>query len=135
LTPSHLYEVLLRAAVELWWAAQPACVSGGRQVVLQVAWCHINFHRFSLLDFIVLMWLVRPRVTAFLLLFRHPTHINITYFYIKVLINKHFLLTERDSRLAHYFALFWGFGLRLDYLATSGAKFDVIFLLGDTDFL
>jgi len=44
-------------------------------------------------------------------------------------------LTERDSRLAHYFALLWGLGLLLEYLASSGAKFDVIFLLGDPDFL
>ena len=47
-------------------------------------------------------------------------------------------LTEQDSRLAHYFALFRGLGLsglRLGYVATSGATFDVIFLLGDPDFL
>jgi len=47
------------------------------------------------------------------------------------LINKFFnnklhRLTERDSRLAHYFALLWGLGPRLGYLATSGAKSDVI---------
>jgi len=45
--------------------------------------------------------------------------------------NKLHRLTERDSRLAHYFALFWGLGLRLDYLATSDAKSDVIFLIGE----
>jgi len=28
-------------------------------------------------------------------------------------------LTEQDSRLTHYFALFWGLGLCLGYLATS----------------
>ena len=44
------------------------------------------------------------------------------------------LLTQRHNRLAHYFALFWGWGLLLGYLATSGAKSDVIFLLGDPDF-
>jgi len=36
-------------------------------------------------------------------------------------------LTERDSRLAHYFALFWGLRLRFGYLATSAAKSDCIF--------
>jgi len=41
----------------------------------------------------------------------------------------------RQYRLAHYFALFWGLGLRLGYLATSSAKSDVIFLLGEPDFL
>jgi len=49
--------------------------------------------------------------------------------------NKLHRLAERDSRLAHYLALFWGLGLRLGYLATSGAKSDVIFLVGDPDFL
>jgi len=44
-------------------------------------------------------------------------------------------LTERDSRLAHYFALFWGLGLRLGYLAISDAKSDIIFLLSDPDLL
>jgi len=46
-------------------------------------------------------------------------------------------LTERDNyRLAHYFWLFYAIlGLLLGYLATSGAKSDVIFLLGDPDFL
>jgi len=44
-------------------------------------------------------------------------------------LNKLHRITERDSRLAHYFALFWGLGLRLDYLA------DVILLLSDPDFL
>jgi len=44
-------------------------------------------------------------------------------------------LTERDSRLAHFFALFLGLGLRLGYIATSNAKSDVIFVLGDPDFL
>jgi len=48
--------------------------------------------------------------------------------------NKLHRLTERDTRLAHYFALFRGLGLRLSYLATSGAKSYVIFLLGDPDF-
>jgi len=33
-------------------------------------------------------------------------------------INKLHRLTERDSMLAHYFALFWGLG----YLATFGVK-------------
>jgi len=45
------------------------------------------------------------------------------------------LLTEQDNRLAHYFALFWGLGLLLGHLATSGAKYDVTFLLGDHNFL
>jgi len=31
-------------------------------------------------------------------------------------------LTERESRLTHYFVLFWGLGLLFGYLATSGAK-------------
>ena len=44
-------------------------------------------------------------------------------------------LTERDNRLAHYFALFWSLGLRLGYLTTFGAKSDVIFLLSDPDLL
>jgi len=44
-------------------------------------------------------------------------------------------LTERDSRLERYFPLFGGLGLRLGYLATSGAKSDAIFSLGDPDFL
>jgi len=44
-------------------------------------------------------------------------------------------LTERENRLAHYFALFWGLGLLLGYLATSGAKSDVIFVFGDPNFL
>jgi len=39
------------------------------------------------------------------------------------------------NEVAHYFALFGGFGLLLGYLATSSAKSDVIFLLGDPDFL
>ena len=52
-----------------------------------------------------------------------------------IVSNKLHRLTERDSRLAHYFALLWGLGLRLGYLATSRAKYDVIFLLGDPDFL
>jgi len=43
-------------------------------------------------------------------------------------------LTEQDCRLTHYFALLWGLGLRLGYLATSGAKSDIIFMLGDPDF-
>jgi len=42
---------------------------------------------------------------------------------------------ERGSRLAHYFALFWGLGYFWGYLATSSPKYDVIFLLGDPDFL
>ena len=49
--------------------------------------------------------------------------------------NKLHCLTERDSRLANYFAVPWGMGLILGYLAISGAKSDVIFLLGDADFL
>jgi len=44
-------------------------------------------------------------------------------------------LPERDNRLAHYFALFGALRLLLGYLATSGAKSDGIFLLGDPDFL
>ena len=40
----------------------------------------------------------------------------------KSYLNKLHRLTERDSRLAHYFALFWGLGLRLGYTATSGTK-------------
>jgi len=41
--------------------------------------------------------------------------------------NKLHRLTERDSRLAHYFVLFWGLRLLslLGYLSTSGGKFDV----------
>jgi len=48
--------------------------------------------------------------------------------------NKLHHLTERDSRLAHYFELFWGLRLLLQYLASSSTKSDVIFLLGDLDF-
>jgi len=44
-------------------------------------------------------------------------------------------LTEWDTRLAHYFGPFGGLGLLLGYLATSGAKFDVKFLLGGLNFL
>jgi len=39
--------------------------------------------------------------------------------------NKLHRLTERDSRLAHYFALFGGLEASLGYFATSGAKSDV----------
>jgi len=42
---------------------------------------------------------------------------------------------EGDNRLAHYFGLFSGLGPILGYLATSDAKSDVIFMLGDPDFL
>jgi len=49
--------------------------------------------------------------------------------------NKLHRLTEQDNSLAHYFALFGDLGLLLEYLATSGAKSDVIFLLDDPDFL
>ena len=48
-------------------------------------------------------------------------------------INTLHRLTERESRLAHYFAAFGGLGLRFGYLATSSAKSDVRFLLGDPD--
>jgi len=48
-------------------------------------------------------------------------------------INKLHRLTERDSRLAHYFALLWGWGLLLGYF--SGAKSDIIFLLSNPDYL
>jgi len=44
----------------------------------------------------------------------------------------------RQYRVAHYFALFsvfWSLGLRFGYLASSDAISDVIFLLGDADFL
>jgi len=44
-------------------------------------------------------------------------------------------IAERDNRLAHYLALFWGFGLLLGYLAISGAKSDGIFFVGKSDFL
>jgi len=51
-------------------------------------------------------------------------------------------LTERNNRLAQslsyqdpHFGLFSGLGLLLGYLATSGAKPDVIFLLSDPNFL
>jgi len=50
-------------------------------------------------------------------------------------VNKLHRLTEGNSSLADYFALFWDLGLLLGYLATSGAKSDVIFLHGDPDFL
>jgi len=53
----------------------------------------------------------------------------------KIPQNKLHRLTERDSRLAHYFALFGGLELRLGCLTTSGAKSDVMFLLSDPDFL
>jgi len=44
-------------------------------------------------------------------------------------------LTEWDNRFTHYFALFGGLELCLGYLATYGAKSDVIFLISDPDFL
>ena len=44
-------------------------------------------------------------------------------------------VTQRDNRLAHHFGLLSGLGLLMGYLATSSAKSDVIFLLGDPDFL
>ena len=43
--------------------------------------------------------------------------------------NKLHRLTEWDSRLAHYFAVLGVWGYILGYLATSGIKSDVIFLL------
>jgi len=50
-------------------------------------------------------------------------------------------LAERNNKLAHslsyrdpHFGLVWSLELLLGYLATSGAKSDVIFLLGDPDF-
>ena len=44
-------------------------------------------------------------------------------------------LREQDNRLTHYVRLFGGLGLFLEYLATSDARFDVIFLLGNPNFL
>jgi len=53
-----------------------------------------------------------------------------TSFVIHHLNNQLHRLTERDSiLLAHYFGV-WGY-----FWATSGAKSDVVFLLGDPDFL
>jgi len=49
--------------------------------------------------------------------------------------NKLHRLSERDSRLAHHFGPFCGLWLLLWYLATSSAKSDAVFLLGDADFL
>jgi len=43
-------------------------------------------------------------------------------------------LTERDNRFGHFWDIL-GLGLLLGILATSGAKSDVTFLLGDPDFL
>ena len=43
-------------------------------------------------------------------------------------------LAERNNRLSHYRNCCCG-KILLEYLATSGAKYDVIFLLGDPDFL
>jgi len=43
--------------------------------------------------------------------------------------------TELTSKLTHYFGLLWGLGLLLGYLATSGVKSDVVFFLGNPDFL
>ena len=40
-------------------------------------------------------------------------------------------LSYRDP----HFGLFWGLGLLLGYLSTSGANFDVIFLLSGPDLL
>jgi len=54
---------------------------------------------------------------------------------IRVGWNKLHRLTEQDSRLAHYFELFWDMGPSLGYLASSGAKYDVVYLPGDSDFL
>jgi len=47
---------------------------------------------------------------------------------------------EQNNMLAHsqnktHFGLFQGLELLFGYLATSGAKYDVIFLLGDPHFL
>jgi len=53
------------------------------------------------------------------------------YLLVVVVLNKLHHLPERDSRLAHYFGLFWGLWLLLGYLASSGAKSDIIFLLSD----
>jgi len=45
-------------------------------------------------------------------------------------------LIERDSRLAHnFFYIISGFGAMLDNLPTFSTKSDVIFLVGDPDFL
>jgi len=44
-------------------------------------------------------------------------------------------LMERYNRLTHYFVVFWGLGLLLGYLASSGAKSDVLFFLSNPDFL
>jgi len=45
----------------------------------------------------------------------------------KVQDNQAASLTERDNRLAQYFALFWVWAT-FRYFATSGANSDVIFL-------
>jgi len=50
-------------------------------------------------------------------------------------LNKLHRLTERDSRLAHYFATILEFGASLRYFATPGTKYDVIFFLHDPNFL
>jgi len=66
---------------------------------------------------------------------RTPRSTDCFTFLTKAVENKLHRLTGQDSRLAHCFALLWGPGLLVEYLASSGAKSDVIFLLGDPDFL
>jgi len=41
----------------------------------------------------------------------------------------------RDSKVAQCFPIFCGLGLLFGYIATFNAKSDIIFLLGDPDFL
>jgi len=53
--------------------------------------------------------------------------------FVSHVTNKQHCLTERDSMLAHYSALFWSLGLLLRYLASSGTKSNIIFLLCDPD--
>jgi len=55
--------------------------------------------------------------------------------FVAVMCNKLHRLTKRDSRLAYSFGLLWGLELLLGYFATSDAKSEIIFFLGDPDFL
>jgi len=54
---------------------------------------------------------------------------------MRLLSNKAASLMEQNNRLAYLLEIFGSLGLLLRYLATSGAKSDIIFLLDDSDFL
>jgi len=54
---------------------------------------------------------------------------------VKYLTDKTSCIANGAKQQACICPKFWGLGLLLGHLATSGAKFDVIFLLGDPNFL